>query len=444
MTTPGPPASPDGQPGLVALPARSPAERLRLLLRLSETLAATKDVDEVARAFTDIALQYLGATFGGVAVIDGDGLNMHYLTLLLLPDPVRLARQSFPLASDRPAAIVTRRQHALFIDSLAAARRELDDESVAAITTSAGKSVAYVPMLLGSRPVGAIVLMWAHEVSFTEDDRRVMWALAQYTAQAVERAQLLADRRAVAHTLQAALLPVLPPISWLEMAGEYRPASTADMVGGDWYDAFVSVPAGPGDDDVAETLTVCVGDVTGHDTHAAAEMGRLQAKLRALAIDAPALPHRLLERLERVMTANIHNRLATAVAANLTPRADGTIDMAWSNAGHLPPLIVAPASAPHFLEQRPQPLLGLRDRRPRTTHTVTLQPGTTVLMYTDGLVERRGQSIDEGMAELARTADVHRDLDLTQLARLIVDRAAADAHQDDTVVFALRVPDHNS
>ena len=226
--------------GRVALPARSSSEQLRLLLRLSETLAGTRTVQEVADSLCELARQYLGAMFGGVAVIEGE--LMRYVSLRLLPASVQRSRASFALSSSRPAAVVAREQRALLFDSLGAATRGMDADSAEAARESGGRSFAYVPMLLGRAAVGTVVLIWDHEVCFGEDDVRLLWTLARYCAQAVDRAQLLAERREVAHTLQAALLPILPTISWLQMSGEYRPANLAEAVGGDWYDAFISDP----------------------------------------------------------------------------------------------------------------------------------------------------------------------------------------------------------
>ena len=423
-------------PGLVALPARSSSERLRLLLRLSETLAGTRTVAEVADSLLDLARQYLGAMFGGVAVVEGD--TMHFASLQSLPAGLHSSRGTFAVSSPRPAAVAVRNRRALLFGSLSAALEGMDAESGEAACQSGGRSFAYVPMLLGRVPVGTVVLIWDHEVSFGEDDTQLLWTLARYSAQAVDRALLLADRRAVAQTLQAALLPILPTVSWLQMSGEYRPANLTETVGGDWYDAFVSEP---GTSDRAETLTVAVGDVAGHDTHAATEMGRLQAKLRALAIDHPDEPHRLLQRLERVMTANVHNRYASTIAANLVPAADGSVAMSWCNAGHPPPLVVPPLGDAYFLDRVPDLLLGIGVRADRSAHSVVLPAGTTLVLYTDGLIERRHESLSDGMRWLADTVGQHRELPLAELTATIIEWATAAEHEDDTVLFGLRVPE---
>ncbi len=437
MTVAHEPASPDKPSGLVAVPARTPSEHLRLLLRLSETLAVATTVEQVATTVTDVAREYLGAMFGGVAVIDGTSGWMHFLTLDRLPESLQRSRRTFELSSPRPAARVARERRALFMESLSAAVQLLDADSAGAARESGGHAFAYLPMLLGGTAVGTIALVWADETAFTHEDQKLLWALARYSAQALDRARLLAAHREVAHTLQAALLPTLPQISWLEMFADYRPANLAVTVGGDWYDAFISEP---GDHSNEQTLTVVVGDVAGHDTHAAAEMARLQAKLRALAIDHPDDPHLLLHRLDHVMTANVHNRLATAVVANLTPRTDGVIGIAWSNAGHLPPLVLEPGMEPFYLERTPDALLGLDETLPRHTHWTSAAPGTTILMFTDGLIERRGHDIDESLATFVSKANEHRNLDLPDLIDALMAEATISTHDDDTVLLGLRIP----
>lgn len=428
-------------PRLVALPARTATQRLRLLLRLSEALAGATTVDQVADTITQVAAQYLGAMFGGVAMLEPTSGDMQFVSLDQLPESLRDSRRRFTLSSSRPAARVARERRALFIASLDDAARVMDADSAAAARESGAQAFAYVPMLAGSTVVGAVALIWPEPRTFTPADQTVLWALARYGGQALERARLLIEQREVAHTLQVALLPpVLPEFDWVLLHAVYEPARRADAVGGDWYDAFISV-APETDRPWDQTLTAVIGDVAGHDTRAAAEMGRLQAKLRALAIDRPDEPHRLLQRLDRVMTANIHNRHATALVANLAPRSDGGITLSWSNAGHLPPLLLEPGSPPRYLDRAPDRLLGLKPAdADRHTHAVVLSPGAVLLMFTDGLVERRGDDLDDSLERFARLAEQHRTLPLAEMIDALLAATSADDHDDDTVLFGLQVP----
>jgi serine phosphatase RsbU (regulator of sigma subunit) len=180
--------------------------------------------------------------------------------------------------------------------------------------------------------------------------------------------------------------------------------------------------------------------VMGHDSAAAAVMGQVRSSLRALLIDRPQAPHEVLTRLDRVMIAGAGaDRLSAAVLATLTPCASGA-EVEWSNAGHLPPLVLAPGAAPEFLGAEPDRLLGIDGgEAPRRSHRRVLPVGATLMLYTDGLVERRGIDLDESLAGLAMMADSAKSLDLPDMLDAIVAAALSSGHDDDTAVFALRV-----
>lgn len=410
------------------------SRRWQVMTALSEALAAPTTVEEVSRVVARLSKAWLGALFGGITVLDEAGANLSYVDLDDLDDVIPGGR-TFPVTSMRPSALAVARRQPLFVGSV----DELDDlapGSGAIAAEARGTSFAYLPLQLGSRVLGSVALLWSTPQAFDAGERELLLGLARYAAQALERASLIAERRDVARTLQTALLPRLPDVSWLEVAGRYLPAHVADAVGGDWFDAFTSATGADG----TEHLTFAVGDVTGHDTAAAAVMGRLQATLRALAVDVPDSPDRLLTRLDHVMARTGVDRMATAVAASVRGAPGGPVTMTWSNAGHLPPLYLAPDAAPEYLERPVDLLLGLRADATRRTHSTVLAPGSTVLLFTDGLVERRGQAIDEGLESLAYAAGAHRDLALPALLERIVEVASAGGHDDDLVVFGLRVP----
>ena len=423
---------------LVALPARSPSEQLRLLLRLSETLAGVRTVREVSVAVTSVATSFFGAMFGGVAVVEPNGVDMCYLDLMTLPETVRQF-QCFPVASARPAAVALRENRAILIESVTAAQ-DLDPVAAEAAAASGGQAVAYVPMRLGLRAVGSIALMWSEPIAFSDEDKTMFSALAGYAAQALDRAQLLDNRQQVARVLQEAMLPVLPAREWVEIAATYQPANVDDAVGGDWYDAFGTTASRVKN----APLTVVVGDVTGHDTQAAAYMGRIQAKLRALALDAPASPSELLARLERVMEVSAHHRLVTGIVAELVPSASGEVDFVWCNAGHPPPLLLSPGRPARYLTASPQLLLGLNLGTARTDSRVCLPAGSTLLLFTDGLFERRAEDLDVSLERLRLTVQQHRGLPLRQLVTTVVEQQTAGNDDDDAVLLGLTVhPDQS-
>ena len=125
------------------LPARTSNEQLRLLLRLSETLAGTRTVEAVAGSVIEIASRHLGAMFGGVAIVDDDGQAMRFVTLEPLPTKLQSSRAIVPMSSPRPAAVAARERRALFFESLAAVEQGMDDESAEAARPEAGRSPTY-------------------------------------------------------------------------------------------------------------------------------------------------------------------------------------------------------------------------------------------------------------------------------------------------------------
>jgi serine phosphatase RsbU (regulator of sigma subunit) len=414
-----------------AVRAAAAAARARLLLDLSEALSVTTTVAEVSETVARVASSRLGAGFGGVTVLDERGSGLAYVDLGALPEEAR-AQGSMSLADDSPSSLAVRLGRPLFFESLAELAAVAPLARSAAEATGA-RAFAYLPLQLGAAPLGTLALAWLEPRIFSAEDRELIGGLARYTAQAVDRAMLLAERRDAARTLQEALLPALPEVSWVEVSGLYRPAHVADAVGGDWYDAFQAGAGGDG-----EPLTIVVGDVAGHDTAAAATMGQLQWSLRSLAVDASGSPARLLERLDRVIARTGTTRIATVVVAVLAPTDDGPVELTWSNAGHLPPVLLPPRGPATFLERPIDPLLGLSAELRRGDHSVTLPAGSSVLLFTDGLVERRGGDLQVELDAVLAAAERHRGLQLPALLRAILSDVLADGHDDDIVLFGVR------
>jgi serine phosphatase RsbU (regulator of sigma subunit) len=200
--------------------------------------------------------------------------------------------------------------------------------------------------------------------------------------------------------LQRSLLTDPPRPEHLDLAVRYRPAAREAQVGGDWYDAFLS-PGG--------ALTVAVGDVTGHDRTAAAVAGQLRNMLRGIgyALDGRDPAH-LLGTLDRALRDTRGTALATAVVARVAPRSSAAGDRRWtfhwSNAGHPPPLLIQRDGTARLLERPRDLLLGVDAEAGRRHDVVTLPPGTTVVLYTDGLVEHRDATLDDGFARLLAAA----------------------------------------
>ncbi len=245
-----------------------------------------------------------------------------------------------------------------------------------------------------------------------------------------EQERLRADDAQVqqlAVTLQRSLLSDPPPLDGLAAAVRYLPAAAHAEIGGDWYDAF-ALPDG-------RTAAV-IGDVVGHDGPAAASMAHLRNILRGITETGRGTPSGLLTGLDSALRRLSVRGMATLVVVLLEP-GRATTTARWSNAGHPPPVLARPDGTAVLLHSDPELLIGLVPDAPRSDHGTVLQAGDTLLLYTDGLVERRGTDIDAGFARLVTAAGRHAGLPLAEFCDRIVDEMAA-AGDDDVALLALR------
>ncbi|HEY8582964.1 MAG TPA: PP2C family protein-serine/threonine phosphatase [Capillimicrobium sp.] len=252
---------------------------------------------------------------------------------------------------------------------------------------------------------------------------------ASALTQALDRVSVRAAERSASETLQRSVLSEPPTVEGLELAARYRPASTIAQIGGDWYDAFTP-PGGP--------LTIVIGDVTGHDMDAAAEMAQLRSLLRGVAAAGPRSPAELLAGLDRAMGSLAPGVLATAVVVQLERQGDGW-SLRWSNAGHPPPVLVAAGGAARALEVPPDPLLGL-GAPDRHDHVDALRPGATLALYTDGLIERRGEAWATTLGRLTATLPAGDETVDGLCDRLIAELAGAVPEDDVALLVARAAP----
>jgi serine phosphatase RsbU (regulator of sigma subunit) len=296
-----------------------------------------------------------------------------------------------------------------------------------------------LPLQAGARSLGSLSVGWTDRRDFTSQDVELLEAFAAQCAQVLDRIQTRQAERAayaavrgMAEALQRSLLTEPPQTEGLEIAVRYVPAAEQAQVGGDWYDAF-QVPDG-------STMLV-IGDVTGHDRHAAAAMAQVRNVLRGVAHSQPESPARVIAALDRAMTDLAVGTLATAVLARVEDCPDephrGRRLLRWSNAGHPAPVLIEQDGTVTLLERTPDRLLGVAPESPRVEHVCLLPPGSTLLLYTDGLVERRGASLDEGSAWLCRELGALHELPLEELCDRLLQRLP-DALDDDVALLALR------
>lgn len=245
--------------------------------------------------------------------------------------------------------------------------------------------------------------------------------------QVLERAA--AHDRSVAHTLQQALLTDLPTVPGLALAARYLPAESTEQVGGDWYDAVVQ-PDG--------SLAVSLGDVSGHGIEAAATMGQLRAMLRGFLWDEDGTVADALSRLDKAARGNDGIALATLISGRIV---DGGTHprFVWSNAGHPPPLLLLADGTVERVTAVPELMLGVDPGVARSDHVQDLPPGSTVVLYTDGLIETRTQPFELGIDRLAEALTRHHASDLDTLLDRTLDDLRVEHQNDDIAMLAIRI-----
>jgi serine phosphatase RsbU (regulator of sigma subunit) len=257
----------------------------------------------------------------------------------------------------------------------------------------------------------------------------VFVALQHERGERVREARARAEAEAIAGTLQRHLLPDrLPEVPGLAMAARYRPSERLAQVGGDWYDAIELPDGGVG---------LVIGDVVGHGVDAATLMGELRAALRAYAVTEPRSPAAVLTSLN-ALVASTHRARMVATLLYMVVDADNA-HVRFASAGHLPPLLLDADGGTRFLEHRHDPPLGAEERIVFGEWEGELERGSTVLLYTDGLVERRGEAIDVGLERL-RDALGAEPSDLERLCSRVLECAIGERDaQDDVALLAVRV-----
>ena len=290
-----------------------------------------------------------------------------------------------------------------------------------------GRTVAVaIPLTSATRTIGVAVLGVNESYRLNADYRDFLASIAARTSTALANAHLFQAEHTIAATLQRAILPArLPQPPTARLAARYLPATTGVEVGGDWYDAFPL----PG-----ERLALVIGDVVGKGVRAAASMGQLRNALRAYLLDGSS-PAAALERLDRFATLLDEQDFATALCA-VVDLDTGRLD--WASAGHLPPLLIDRRGSARFLDVRPGLPVGLVGVAAGSYPTFAddLQPGETLVLYTDGLVEERGTDIEVGMTRMAAAA-----ADAAHSVDGVVDALAslrAQSRFDDVAILALR------
>ncbi|HEY0001271.1 MAG TPA: SpoIIE family protein phosphatase [Actinoplanes sp.] len=408
--------------------AEAAFDRSQLLLRASTTLAATSSLEEIVDRVRDLVTGTLDPAYVGVSVLDG----AEYVSLAsrgLLPAAVADRWARYRTGRSTPSALAARNGRLVLLPDLPAVQAHTPD-ALATFHEMGWQSAASMPLGADSGPVGALTFVWKEPYAVGDGEQTILAALAGYVTQALSRVALLDDRRTAAATMQKALLSPLPTHERLTMAASYVPAHHEDHVGGDWYDAM-TLDGG--------RLALVIGDVAGHSISAAAAMSQYRSMLRTLLIDRHEPPSALLRRLEHTSRTLGHLVLTTLVVAYLDPAPLGGHTLTWANAGHPPPSLVLPDGQVTVLHGR-DPLLGAGPRIPRRNHACHVPPGSTLLLHTDGLIETRAATIDDGMARLHDLLRRHAGTEPGRLADLLIEHTGTVGWEDDVALLIVATP----
>ncbi|MEV8531334.1 SpoIIE family protein phosphatase [Streptomyces sp. NPDC051211] len=289
-------------------------------------------------------------------------------------------------------------------------------------------AAAYLPLIAQARPIGAIGLLYQDKDGFTQEERNLLVALGSSIAQSLQRAMLLEQEHDLAEGLQQAMLPRrIPSVPGAQIAVRYRSARMGRDIGGDWYDV-IQLPGG--------RVGAVIGDVQGHDTHAAAVMGQLRIVLRAYAAEGHA-PGTVMARASVFLHELDTDRFATCtyVEADLST---GVLQLV--RAGHIDPLVRSRTGDCRRLPVEGGMPLGLSAEFGRLEYPVTtveLDPGETVLLCTDGLVEQPGADLDDGI-QLLTSMIRSGPSDLQLLADRLCEAIDERGGDDDMALLLLR------
>ncbi|MER6002872.1 SpoIIE family protein phosphatase [Nonomuraea angiospora] len=425
-----------------ATASMSQLDRLALLAETTTTLTASLDVNETLRQLVRLVLPLLAdwavvdllTEEGGVsraAVAHFEGGLLTYRDDLEGPMPPVPQESPMPLSRALrgvTATLVSPETYQGLPDSgIAVAQQELFRVT--------GMHSACIAPIRGVRDVvGALTLGRSGQpAAFTTADLLLVEDIARRAGLALDNARLYERQRRVAETMQRHLLPQLPSVPGLEMSASYRPAPHASQVGGDWYDSFV-LPDG--------ATALVIGDVVGHDLDAAAGMAQVCNMLRAYAGAGQDPPSVIVDRLDQAVARMAETTMATAVLARLERRDDGGWRLRWTNAGHPPPLLVERDGRTRFLEEGQDLLLGTGIPTVRVDATADLPPRSTLVLYTDGLIESPTRTLDEGMSRLSRYAASMAQRPVASLGDVLIDRVRPADNDDDVALLTVRIPDH--
>jgi serine phosphatase RsbU (regulator of sigma subunit) len=395
-------------------------ERALRLYRVTAALAQTRTPEDVAAVVVSEGVEALGASGGGLLVPAADGEHIAVPGAVgyagMLVDAIREERLDAPL----PAATALRTGQPVWLETQA--EREAHFPALRGFE-SATVAMCAVPLVVAGQTLGALRFSFEVRKLFDEDERGFVLALAAQTAQTLQRTDLYQRERMAALQLQRALLPhSLPAVPGLDVATYYSPAGEQEA-GGDFYDLIR----------LADGRAVAfIGDVMGRGLEAAASMAEIRATIRAYAVEDPD-PASVFHRVDEFFTQLDVPQLVTMLYLLIEP---DTWAVQVGNAGHLPPLLVSGGRCEPVATALGTPFgAGVFERR---AVSLQLDIGDCLVGLTDGLVERRGQDIDDGIAMVQKSVRGEAWSAEQIVHRMVTAASAGERHDDDMTVLAVR------
>ena len=394
---------------------------LRRAARLQEVtarLARAVTTEDAARAILRGATGGVGADAAAIALASDDGQSLRVVPGMISGGTLRLHSPISIGVSDRAVvAHVYRNGRAMWIPSPDVWRSRFEDgfETQNAL----GRCLYAVPIVAKGEAIGALVVYFQQErPAPSAEDAELIRSFAHQAGVALERARAYEVEHEAAMTLQRNLMPegTAHAIN-VEADGRYLPATRGVHVGGDWYD-IVDRPDG--------AVAFAVGDIAGHGLQAAAAMGQVRSAWRALALSMTQ-PSTILASLDRFATGVDGAFFSTILTMLLDPSSG---ELRYASAGHPPALVLEPDGSTRFLEGGRSVPLGLPFDLPRPQATERLSSGAVLVVYTDGLVERREEPLDRGLERLAEAATGVRGRTLKEISDALLELVAEDRHDD--------------
>jgi PAS domain S-box-containing protein len=420
-----------------ATAAELAGRHLMLLGDISQAMTSTLDTDEAVSRFARLVVPLL-ADWCLVSVVDPDGTRRDVGRAHRDPAMVEAMHRyaDARVGSNRPNAPVPtalRSGQPVVIPQLTTAHIDqmvADEVAREALAVLRPAAVAAFPLLARGEQFGVITLVNGPDRGrHTEVELRTAEVASRRAALALDNARLAAANQQVAERLQVSLLS--PPVQQphLQTAVRYRAATRGVSIGGDWYDSFLQ-PDGD--------MVLVIGDVMGHDIEAAAAMGQVKTLVRGIAFDRLEEPAGVLRRVDHALVGLAVPTMATALVCRVEHDGAGRRTLRWSSAGHPEPLLLGADGEVSDLTAPIGPPLGIGWRGPRADGVADLPDGATVLLFTDGLFERRGVPLDEGRDQVRRLLVRYGDRPLEELCDRLLAVMLADGAEDDVAVLALR------